>query len=900
MKKRNKALLILVGITLFFTGAVGQAGADSEGVPEIVLEDGKSLSVNAIDQERGQDQLAIYTRNYGETTPPFSEDTVEYIVADGVVVVKNQNGTKGTFIPTTGYVLSASGTSTAALGDLDVGDVLQTRNIEIPVLPSKYFTVNGITVGIDKVDASRGANEVILYQPSYGSSTGQNPWGMELTVVQDKVTRVTAITYDPGTGQYLNNDSPIPTDGYVLSIQAGSPFYNQLNGKVAVGDSVELVTNSLIYSAGKITYDAFNPKVKEDNPAGWDDAAGGPFPGFRGADQLIVYDRNYGTHTGTNPWGFEAVVNDKGFIISNGGNDSLIPEGGYVLSGHGVKNEWLTKNALVGAKVRFDHANKQVLIIFTPESYLDKADISIANAEKALQDSKSKFMDVPYEQIEQKIAAAKTLNERAKAELSGGVTNGLFELLNELDQYISDTYFMNFESRKVDNRGLWLRPKEKNIEQVREHLKRMKETNINSLYLESMWDGYTIFPIDNPYTKLNPIYEGFDVLKAYLEEGEKLGIEIHAWVENFAFGTGGPVVEKRPEWLMVNRKGNNFELDDYGTKWYWLNPALPEARDFVSSIYKELLTRYDVASLHLDYARYPGSGDYTNDFGYDTYTRGLFIKKAGVDPIDLHPGDDHWDEWLQFRADFINTWIERVVAESHVIRDGLQITAAVWPNYDEAPKTHAQETKYWVEHNLIDNLFHMSYVPDAVVVVQDLKNSLLLAQGKSFVTSGVGTFINLTKTELVRQINAAVMAGGDGSALFEFESLFGNGYDRELKLGVYRNEAVMPDYRTTLPLSVMVEDMVRKIDNIYVPFQGMSANDAKGLEQDLNSVLNVLKPHREYNHGIATAAKQKLESLQKDTSESMTIQAEVKNRLTFDLAFSVRLLDLYFAKEQRK
>jgi uncharacterized lipoprotein YddW (UPF0748 family) len=899
MKGRKKALCLMLGLILLFTGALGQAGAAvPAGTQRIILEDGRSLTVDSVDKERGQDQLAVYTRNYGETSPPFSTGTVEYIIVDEVVVTKRTSGPNGTFIPSTGYVLSASGTAAATLGNLDIGTTVQTQNIDIPVLPSKYMSVKGINVGIDKVNAPRGENEVVLYQPSFGSSTGQNPWGMEITVVAEKVTRVVGIAADPATGQFHDNNSPIPRDGYVLSIQSGSPFYDRLNGTVAVGDPAALVMNNLIYTAGKITYDAFNPKTKEDNPAGWDDTANAPFPGFRGADQLIVYDRSYGTHTGTNPWGFEAVVNDKGFVIASGGNDSVIPEGGFVLSGHGVKNLALTNNALVGATVRLDHTKKQVLIIFTPESYLNKAEISIDNAEKALQTSKGKFLDVPYAQIEQKIAAAKSLYQKAKSEMDGGITNGLFDLLNQLDQNLSDTHFMNFESRKVDTRGLWLRPKETNLEQVREHLQRIKDANINSIYLETWWDGYTIWPTSNKETTQNPIYKGFDVLKAYLEEGKKQGIEIHAWVENFF--AGGPVVENHPDWLLISRKGDNFEPTSYGVKWYWLNPALPQARDFVSDIYKELLSKYKVASLHLDYTRYPGSGDYTNDFGYDEYTRNLFKKESGVDPLDLHPGDAHWDEWLKFRANIINTWVDRLVAEARETQPGIQITAAVWPNYDEAPKSHAQEAKYWIDKNYIDHLMHMSYVPDATLIEKDLKNSVQIAGGKTFVSSGIGTFIDLTKAELVRQINAAIMAGADGSALFEFESLFDNGYDRELKLGVYRNAAIVPDYRTTKPLSVLLGEMIRKIDDIYVPFQGMDTKDAKSVKKDLQTVISILETKHEMSRGIAIAAQNKLDGLRKELSKSQTIQAEVQARLTFDLAFGNRMLDLYLAKQEKQ
>ncbi|WP_123042424.1 glycoside hydrolase family 10 protein [Cohnella candidum] len=898
MFRKTRMLTLLAGIALVFTGAFGQAGtaaaASAEGAPQIVLEDGRVLPVDAVDQPRGSDQLAVFTRHFGEKTPAFGAGVDEYIVADGVVVSHNANGAAGTFVPTTGYVLSASGTASEMLGQLAIGTTLNAQNIDIPVLPQKYFSVQGEIVGLDRVNGPRGAAEVVLYEPSFGPSTGTNPWGMEIAVSSGKVTRVVGIEADPATGAFRDNNLPIPADGYVISIQSASPFYDKLIGKVAVGDSADLVTNSLIYTAGKLAYDAYNPRSLADNPAAWDDTTGEPFPGYRGADQLIIYDSTYGTHTGTNPWGFEAVVNAQGFVIASGGNDSTIPEGGYVLSGHGVKNLWLTNHALVGAKVRIDSANKQVLVIFTPESYLDRADISIDNAEKDLQASKAKFLDVPYAGIEQEIAAARTLYGQAKTAIENGNTDGLFDLLNALDRKLTDAHFMNYESRKVDERGLWVRPKETNLQQVREHLQKMKNAHINEVYLETWWDGYTIYPTQIADTTQNPIYQGFDVLQAYLDEGKKLGINIHAWVENFF--AGGPVVTNHPDWLMISRKGDNYEPGTYGAKWYWLNPALPQARDFVSSVYKELLTKYDVASLHLDYTRYPGSGDYTNDFGYDEYTRNLFKQQAGVDPIDLHPGDAHWEEWLQFRADIINTWVDRVVKEAHETRPGVLITAAVWPNYEEAPQSHAQETAHWAAKNEMDHILHMSYVPDATIIERDLKASLDISDGKSFISSGIGTFIDLTKTELVRQINAAVMAGADGTALFEFESLFDNGYDRELTLGVYRNEAVAPDYRKTKPVSVLLGDMVRKIDEIYVPFQGMSAQDAAFLKRELQSAIKKLDKDAMMDNGTAHSVRDRLQGLQASIAGSQGIQAEAKNRLNFDLNFALRMVNLYLVK----
>ncbi|CDQ38587.1 O-GlcNAcase NagJ precursor [Virgibacillus salexigens] len=68
----------------------------------------------------------------------------------------------------------------------------------------------------------------------------------------------------------------------------------------------------------------------------------------RGANQLIQYTPEHGDTTGTNIYGYEVTVVD-GEVVKRGGNNSDIPDNGYVLSIHG--SDWLRENALMGAEV---------------------------------------------------------------------------------------------------------------------------------------------------------------------------------------------------------------------------------------------------------------------------------------------------------------------------------------------------------------------------------------------------------------------------------------------------------------------------------------------------------------------------------------------------------------------
>src|SRR5699024_5720684 len=73
---------------------------------------------------------------------------------------------------------------------------------------------------------------------------------------------------------------------------------------------------------------------------------------FRGASELIMYTPEYGETTGTNIYGYEITVVDD-TVVKMGGNNSPIPDDGYVLSLH-VSN-WLEDNAIIGAKVNVEN-----------------------------------------------------------------------------------------------------------------------------------------------------------------------------------------------------------------------------------------------------------------------------------------------------------------------------------------------------------------------------------------------------------------------------------------------------------------------------------------------------------------------------------------------------------------
>lgn len=73
------------------------------------------------------------------------------------------------------------------------------------------------------------------------------------------------------------------------------------------------------------------------------------FNGSRGANELVVYSE--GKTTRTNNYGWEACV-VNGRVVRCGKNNNEIPEGGYVLSGHGKAALFFVRESLYRCKGR--------------------------------------------------------------------------------------------------------------------------------------------------------------------------------------------------------------------------------------------------------------------------------------------------------------------------------------------------------------------------------------------------------------------------------------------------------------------------------------------------------------------------------------------------------------------
>ena len=142
--------------------------------------------------------------------------------------------------------------------------------------------------------------------------------------------------------------------------------------------------------------------------------------------------------------------------------------------------------------------------------------------------------------------------------------------------------------------------------EICKQLDEFKAANFNTILMQTRIRGDVIYPSDiEPFSDAltgtcgkNP---GYDPLAFVIEECHKRGMECHAWVVAVPLGSDKHI--KNQGKTSIARKKPSICMH-YRGFWY-LNPGHPEAKEYLFSIVKEMVTRYDLDGVNFDYIRYP-------------------------------------------------------------------------------------------------------------------------------------------------------------------------------------------------------------------------------------------------------------------------------------------------------
>ncbi|MBL8761829.1 MAG: family 10 glycosylhydrolase [Phycisphaerae bacterium] len=267
---------------------------------------------------------------------------------------------------------------------------------------------------------------------------------------------------------------------------------------------------------------------------------------------------------------------------------------------------------------------------------------------------------------------------------------------------------------------------------------------------------------------------GFDPLAVAVELAHASGLRLHAWVNVMPMwkGKAPPTNQKHliythPEWRLVNQRGEVQPLNDH---YVIVNPVLPEVHDYLVGVFKDIVTRYDVDGLHMDYVRFVSELMGKDDvYPADEKSQLLFKQATGREGISTPEDKAALKAYVKQR---ITDLVVRIRKEAVGSREGVVFSAAIWRRPDLARDTYLQDSPAWLNDKVLDLGMPMIYTDKDEQFTSDLK-AWLAATPEARLAPGLGVYlIKPAMTPSQIGITRELVGTPPSIAIFAYSSLF--------------------------------------------------------------------------------------------------------------------------------
>lgn len=302
-----------------------------------------------------------------------------------------------------------------------------------------------------------------------------------------------------------------------------------------------------------------------------------------------------------------------------------------------------------------------------------------------------------------------------------------------------------------------------------------KRSGFNTVFFQVRGNGTVFYPsrFEVWADELGGSDPGFDPLKIACDEAHKRGLSLHAWA-NVVPGWRGKKPPANPRQL-YNARPNWFWHDENGRReplgWYNnLNVCLPEVRTHITRVMHEIVSRYPVDGLHLDYIRFPNEwnnaypdGAKVPDYPRDAKTLALFRRATGRHPDEA---PELWNDW---RTSQVTALVRDIHSAAKRADRRVMVSAAVKADPDIGRRLHFQDARAWAREGIIDALVPMNYASEPAEFARRASiwagetRHVPVIMGVMFDQRDAGTVLG--------QIRQSKMTGGNFAA-FAYNSLF--------------------------------------------------------------------------------------------------------------------------------
>jgi uncharacterized lipoprotein YddW (UPF0748 family) len=320
-------------------------------------------------------------------------------------------------------------------------------------------------------------------------------------------------------------------------------------------------------------------------------------------------------------------------------------------------------------------------------------------------------------------------------------------------------------------RGVWMHPglfgpdQEAAIEKMRATLDEYGRAGINTLImLVKNTSGHVYYASEIGVG--DPAYT-WDFFGTFLAEAKKRKMEVHPWFCVFPESSILGRVREHPEWLIVSPRREMVGA---------VNPALPAVRAYEIGLMLEVVRKYDVGWVHLDYIRYPCEPT-EPFFSFDPATLSLFKEDTGIDMAAVKArdtGNPVWNVWLRWNAERVTVFVRELKAALAGTGRKVRISAAVFPDAVNARVMIGQDWAAWGREGLVDMLNPMLYTNDTKLYETLAREAVGFAKGGVLVCPGIGigtSHNQITPEGMVEEMRISRALKADGVVYFSSNSL---------------------------------------------------------------------------------------------------------------------------------
>lgn len=223
--------------------------------------------------------------------------------------------------------------------------------------------------------------------------------------------------------------------------------------------------------------------------------------------------------------------------------------------------------------------------------------------------------------------------------------------------------------------------------------------------------------------------DDFDPLETMISYAHEAGIKVHAWVNVYVLWSAGQVPYtnehlffKHPDWfdtdgsttkpLALLEKYRNGNGKDEGI---YLAPHHPDVNNHLVAVFREIVAKYDIDGLHLDYVRYKDSQYGQNEKALQKYANSsgenpsLFLSSKRFSGSSDHQFAAKLSRWGDYKRQSVTSLVKKTHKMIEEVRPDCILSAAVKPNLYEARDRFHQEWDVWLAAGYLDWALPMNY-----------------------------------------------------------------------------------------------------------------------------------------------------------------------------------------------